>query len=71
MGELLAKSKVNAKVGRDAVTTTVTWKISEHGIIDLQDEAGKDTIQFGVITGIQDRVVRATIREGRLQVMSF
>ena len=69
MGELFRSE--NAKVGRDAVTATVTWKISKHAIIDLQDEAAKDTVQFGGITGIQDGVVRATIREGRLEVMSF
>ena len=69
MGELFRSE--NAKVGQDAVTTAVTWKISKHGIVDLQDESVEDTIQFGGITGIQDGVVRATIREGRLEVMSF
>lgn len=69
MGELFRRE--NAKVGRDEVTTAVTWKRSKHGIVNLQDEAVKDTIQFGGITEIQDAVVRATIREGRLEVISF
>lgn len=71
MEEFLPKSEVTAKVGRDAVTATVNWKISKPGIIDLPDEAVKGTIHFGGVTGIQDGVVRATIREGRLEVISF
>ena len=71
MEEFLPKSEVTAKVGRDAVTATVTDEIIKHEIIGLQDEAGKDTIHGGGITEMQDENVRATIRKGPIEVMSF
>ena len=71
MGDLSANSEVNAKVEKDAVTATVTDEIIKHEIIGLQDEAGKDTIHGGGITEMQDEIVRATIREGPIEVTSF